>query len=43
MGERAVTAIADRSRKLMAVPFQELKKDAHIGHGAVRFAPHIML
>ena len=43
MGERAVTAIADRSRRLTAMPFQELKNDVHMGHGVLRSGPYIML
>jgi hypothetical protein len=43
MGERAVTAIAARSRRLTATPFQELKNDVHMGHGALRSGPYIML
>lgn len=43
MGERAVTAIADRWRKLTAVPFQELKNEVHMGQGVLRSGPYIML
>jgi len=42
-GERAVTAMATRSRRLTAVPFHELKNDVHIGHGVLRWGPYIML
>ena len=38
-----VTTIADRSRKLAAVPFHQLKKDVHMGHGAWRSRRYIML
>ena len=43
IGERAVTAMATRSRRLTAVPFQELRNDVHMGHGALRCGPYIML
>ena len=41
-GDRPVTAIATRSRRLTAVPFQELRNDVHMGHGAWRCGPYIM-
>ena len=43
IGERAVTARATRSRRLTAVPFQEVRNEVHIGHGAWRCGPYIML
>ena len=44
MGERAVTAMAARSRRFTAIPFHaipfhELKKDVHMGHGVLRCGP----
>jgi hypothetical protein len=43
MGERAVTATATRWRRLIAIPFQAFRNDVHIGHGALRCGPYIML
>jgi hypothetical protein len=42
MGERAVTAIATRWRRT-AIPFQAERNDVHIGHGAARRVPYLML
>ena len=35
--------MSDVSRRLTAMPFQELKNDVHMGHGSLRFGPYIML
>jgi hypothetical protein len=43
MGERAVTAMATRSRKLTAIPFHALRNEVHMGQGALRCGPYIML
>jgi hypothetical protein len=43
MGERAVTTTATRWRRLIAVPFHELRNEVHIGHGPLRCGPYIML
>ena len=43
MGERAVTAMAQRSRRLTAVPFHALRNDMQTGQGSLRFGPNIML
>jgi hypothetical protein len=41
--ERAVTAMATRSRRLTAAPFQDVRNDVQLGHGVFRCGPYIML